>query len=279
MNFRDIDWNALWDSSTGHFDEEPGSDKARGFWNEKAPSFARKPKRSDYIHQLIERMRLEAGDSVLDMGCGPGTLSIPLAKRGHDVISIDFSDKMVDLLKEAARAEGVAEKIDPYIRSWQQDWDGIPVTDIAVSSRSLLTKDLGDSIAKLEQHARKRVVITIGAGELPYIDYRLLDALGRNDYEHQRFDGLAILVNFLFAKGRRPSVSYIEYPRAISGTSRDNLADMFDKKFGPFTNDEQQIVDAFLDEHLIVNEEAGSYSLDYRRVDCWAYIEWEVAEH
>jgi magnesium-protoporphyrin O-methyltransferase len=43
-----------------------------------------------------------AGTTVCDAGCGAGSLSIPLAQAGASVHAVDFSTKMIDLLRARA---------------------------------------------------------------------------------------------------------------------------------------------------------------------------------
>ena len=67
----------------------------------------RPPYPEDAIDVLVQRLRLDAGGSkVIDLGCGTGQVSIPLAKRGMRVWAIDPSDEM---LSEAAKSgvEGI----------------------------------------------------------------------------------------------------------------------------------------------------------------------------
>jgi SAM-dependent methyltransferase len=47
------------------------------------------------------------GAEVLDLGCGPGTHAVPLARRGASVTGVDLSDVMLAQARQAARAAGV----------------------------------------------------------------------------------------------------------------------------------------------------------------------------
>lgn len=49
----------------------------------------------------------EAGDLVIDFGCGYGRLSIPLERAGYIVLAVDASQAMLDGLAERAAAAGV----------------------------------------------------------------------------------------------------------------------------------------------------------------------------
>ncbi|NMB80073.1 MAG: class I SAM-dependent methyltransferase [Methanomicrobiales archaeon] len=81
-------------------------------WNEMAEEFGRnmdgerKQRRmTDLLCVLREAGFTPKGATVLDIGCGPGALSIPLARAGATVVSFDIASGMLDRLKETAKAE------------------------------------------------------------------------------------------------------------------------------------------------------------------------------
>jgi ubiquinone/menaquinone biosynthesis C-methylase UbiE len=53
-----------------------------------------------------DSLAIEPGAHVLEMGCGPGGLSIHLAGRGAEAVGIDRSPGMVRLAERTARAQG-----------------------------------------------------------------------------------------------------------------------------------------------------------------------------
>ena len=60
--------------------------------------------------RLIRRLDLAPGMRVLDAGCGPGRLTIPLARAvGPDgeVVALDGQREMLEKLRERLRAEGI----------------------------------------------------------------------------------------------------------------------------------------------------------------------------
>ena len=273
----DIDWEAIYKDSRRSFDgTAPGSGEARSNWDAKAASFAHKPKRSDYIYQLMEWLDLAAEQTVFDMGCGSGTLAIPLAKAGHDVVAVDFSRGMLDELQRAAEAAGVADRIQAFQRSWQEDWNGLPACDVAVSSRSFVTDDLAEGIAKLEGQARERVVLTCGAGNLPYKDERILKALGRDEDAKMLPRELTTIVGYLLMSGRLPRLGYIEYPGSWMRRTQEELRETIRSTYKPYTEDEERIMCAYIDEHVVYDEERQHWALDYMRLDRWAVIDWRV---
>ncbi len=58
----------------------------------------------------LDALRLAAppkGAPIVDVACGPGTLSFLAAKQGHPVEAIDFSPQMIEKLDHRKRAQGV----------------------------------------------------------------------------------------------------------------------------------------------------------------------------
>jgi SAM-dependent methyltransferase len=54
---------------------------------------------------LCERLILQEGSRVLDLGCGPGRHALALARRGIHVVGIDHSEEFVALAREQAAKE------------------------------------------------------------------------------------------------------------------------------------------------------------------------------
>jgi SAM-dependent methyltransferase len=84
-----------------------------------APHYVRY--RPAYPAELIARLagaaRLDSTARVLDLGCGPGTLSIPLAAHAGEVVAVDVEPEMLARLRESAPSnvtaiEARAEDVD-----------------------------------------------------------------------------------------------------------------------------------------------------------------------
>ena len=276
---RNIDWAEAFERSRRSFDKgAPGSEESRTNWDAKAAGFAHKPKRSDYTFQLIERLDLQEGERVFDMGCGSGTLAVPLAEAGHDVIAVDFSRGMLDELERAASEHGVSDRITVYQRSWQEDLSDLPVADVSLSSRSFFTDDLADGIAKLEEHARDRVFLTCGAGDLPYRDARVFEAMGRTEDVFMFPQELMTIASYLWSTGRLPRIDYIEYPGVWHRETREELEATIRDAHKPNDDEEERRLEAFLSAHVIEDTSHGWWTLDKPREDRWAVISWKVPQ-
>lgn len=278
MHFEDIRWEELFANRAPHSPQhrkaKPGSKESQAQWDAKAPSFAHKPTRSDYISQLQRALALNAGETVFDMGCGSGTLAIPLAEEGHQVVAVDFSPKMLEELRSAASQRGVQERITVVQRSWQQELGDLPVCDVAVSSRSFVVDDMVDGLLKLEAHARRRCFLSTGAGDIPYRDHRIYEAMGRTQDVRLAPVELGCILNWLLVNGRFPELSYITFPGKWRRKSREELTESIWESHAPQSAEEERLLSAFISEHAVEAED-GTWGMDYAREDRWALISWE----
>ncbi|MFA6362712.1 class I SAM-dependent methyltransferase [Methanoregula sp.] len=63
--------------------------------------------------RLVDRY-VRPGDTVLDIGCGPGLFTLPIARRvgeNGQVIAVDLQEGMLAILKEKATREGLGARI------------------------------------------------------------------------------------------------------------------------------------------------------------------------
>jgi len=93
------------------------------FWNKRSGNYAnnigkdKRRKRTDEILEFLEESGFKPeGSRVLDIGCGPGTLSLPLARLGAEVTALDISSGMLDRLKDAVKKESLP--VDVIECSW-----------------------------------------------------------------------------------------------------------------------------------------------------------------
>jgi SAM-dependent methyltransferase len=59
------------------------------------------------IDWVARRTALGPSDRVLDLGCGPGTLAVPFARLGCEVVALDPEPAMLAAARSAAQREGV----------------------------------------------------------------------------------------------------------------------------------------------------------------------------
>ena len=57
---------------------------------------------------IIETLNLQAGDAVLDLGCGPGLYAARLAQHGLAVSGVDYAQRSITYAREFAAKHGLA---------------------------------------------------------------------------------------------------------------------------------------------------------------------------
>jgi methylase of polypeptide subunit release factors len=68
------------------------------------------PELDDDLRQALDQLGLRSG-SALDLGTGPGTQAMQLARRGFDVTATDISEAAVRLAHEKAEAQGLTQNL------------------------------------------------------------------------------------------------------------------------------------------------------------------------
>ena len=98
-----INWEALMEITM------PRLPPKAGMWNDfamKYDGFASLER--EYTERQVEAMHLEPGDIVLDIGAGPGRITIPVADRVKGVTALDASKDMQEVLKKNANKAGLS---------------------------------------------------------------------------------------------------------------------------------------------------------------------------
>jgi len=58
----------------------------------------------DFYEKIFEKLNLKP-ELVLDMACGTGNITLPMAKRGYDMIGLDMSVEMLNIARDKAYEE------------------------------------------------------------------------------------------------------------------------------------------------------------------------------
>ena len=91
----------------------------------------------DDSRTYLDAIGVRAGDSVLDVCCGPGSLSVLAAQRGARVVGIDSAEMMLSHARANAEAMGVADMCDFRLLDWDHvlPRQNLERADVVVASR------------------------------------------------------------------------------------------------------------------------------------------------
>lgn len=263
-----LDWNELWKQAVTRKWPDLG-DRAQ-YWNRRAPSFSRRSPVSRYAEAFVELLAPEPHWSILDVGCGTGTLAIPLAGRVQHVTAMDFAEAMIAHLVQDCDERGI-QNIRAIHAGWEDDWDqaGIGLHDVAIASRSLVVEDLEGAIRKLERSARRRVCISCPAGDGP-MDRRTMEALGRR---FQKGPDYIYVYNLLHQLGIYANVQVLKTEEERTFDSPGEALDFYRVLIDDLRPEEDKHLRAHLSENLLPRE--GRWALRGKHALNWALIWWE----
>ena len=286
----DIDWGEQWAAEQRLLAHDDNPE----YWDKRAPKFGTKRGVSPYQVAFVEKLALEPGDTVFDMGCGNGGIAIPLAKAGYRVIARDFSSGMLAELAREAEAAGVADIIDAAQMSWEDDWAAHGITDgmvdVAFASRSVITSDLKASLLNLSRVARKRACVTVSTGATPHVSCDILRMLGATKVNVR---DAVYTFNILVQAGYNPEVSYITSTRYDAYDSPEDALAAMERMVeagAAYISAEDLAtcranLPAWLEANLVPNENAGTrnsrnevegpWRLAVAREVTWAFISWD----
>lgn len=116
---------------------------------------------------MYDRYRLtleECGDeqitSVLDVGTGSGRFCLPLADTKQRIVGLDFSQPMIDLARQRAQEQGVADKCDFRVGDFLQFNVEQPFDAVMAIGVFDYVRDPIPFLEKMARVAKRKVIAT-----------------------------------------------------------------------------------------------------------------------
>lgn len=261
-NPNDVDWESFW--------AEKLKDKINKDWDKAAPGFFKRTRKDDYQDALFDKLILNENDTVLDVGCGEGSVTIPIAKRVKKVIGIDSSPKMLEYLEKRASKQNI-DNIETVLKPIEEiKYKDIGDVDVVVCSRSLNgIVPIRKVLTELDNIANKYVFITIFGPENKKIEKDFDIEIGRKTED---FPDYNYFFNILFNMGIYANIerfdlkNYREY---------DSIADAMDNgkfRLDLYSNEEKKLLKKYLER--ILSFENGKYFNVNDKAD-WIMIWWK----
>jgi SAM-dependent methyltransferase len=131
-------------------------------WNKIAPGYDKLVMcEVEDTRTYLDAIGVAEGDSVLDVCCGPGRISVLCAERGATVVGIDSAEEMLKCAQKNAEEYGVSDKCRFQLTKWEKVLPGqnVKKADVVIASRCGAMMD----VEKLSALAKRTVGVQIFA--------------------------------------------------------------------------------------------------------------------
>lgn len=240
------------------------------FWDKWAKTIPLKTGHSDYVEEVLGRMRFSKDDSILDVGAGTGAMTIPLARQVRRVTALDQSSGMLEVIRETAKKQMLGN-----ITTVNMDWEDAQITsrveshDIVLASRSLpSTKSIVASLSSINNTARKLAYITWKADSRDTIEEEICKRLGIN---YKPFPDYMLLYNLLYSLGIRANAEIFNIDAERVYRSLDDAFTQIIRSHPLYDDSEKSMVKTLLADNLEYKD--GMYV--QHKTALWALIWWE----
>jgi ubiquinone/menaquinone biosynthesis C-methylase UbiE len=263
-NPNDVDWTGFW--------AERLSGKKNKDWDKAAPGFYKRTRKDDYQDALFDKLILDENDTVLDVGCGEGSVTIPIARRVKKVIGVDSSPKMLEYLEKRASENGVGN-IETVLKPIEEiTYKEIGNVDVVVCSRSLNgIIPLDEVLMELNKIADKYVFITVFGPENKKIEKDFEKELGRKTED---FPDYNYFFNILFNMGIYPNVERFDLNNYREYDSIEEAMDNGKFRLELYSDDEKKLLRKYLERVLTYDSESEKYYNVKDKAD-WIIFWWK----
>ena len=263
-NPNDVDWLGFW--------AERLSTKVDKDWDKAAPGFYKRTKKDDYQTVLFDKLILDENDVVLDVGCGEGSVTIPIAKKVKKVIGVDSSPKMLEYLEKRANENNITN-IETILKPIEEIcYDEIGDVDVVVCSRSLNgIIPIDEVLLELDKIANKYVFITIFGPENKKIEKDFDKEIG---IKTEDFPDYNYFFNILFNLGIYANIERFDLDNYREYESIDDAVDNGKFRLDLYSDEEKELLKKYLERILTYDEESGKYYNVKDKAD-WIIVWWK----
>ncbi|MDO5846577.1 MAG: class I SAM-dependent methyltransferase [Methanocorpusculum sp.] len=160
-----VSFSGIWDSMYDRSQEQKRriDTDHKNFWGESGnvKRFVNRLKADDRgrVGYQLAQLPFPVGSTVLDIGAGPGTLAVPLAKAGCKVTALEPSEPMRSAMQEYREREHAPEIVSVPKFFEDVTAEELGEFDYVLSSFSLMMGNIREVLEKINAMARREVHI------------------------------------------------------------------------------------------------------------------------
>ena len=263
-NPNEVNWGEYW--------RERLEGKNNKDWDKAAPGFFKRTRKEDYNTALFDMLILDENDTVLDVGCGEGSITIPLSRKVKKVIGLDSSVKMLEYLEKRASEENAAN-IETILKPIEDiKYEEIGDVDVVVCSRSLNgIMPIEEVLDELDKIANKYVFITIFGPENKKIERDFERELKK---QTEDFPDYNYFFNILFNMGIYANVQRFDLNNYREYDSIDEAMDNGKFRLDMYSDEEKELLKEYLERILTYDSETKKYYNVKDKAD-WIMVWWK----
>lgn len=274
----DVDWNEVWrERMRLHRSSASFTDSLHLWKDEDNARRYEKTARKGYgkrIRDTLEGLSVTSKTRVLDIGAGPGTIAIPLAKRVGEITAVEPAAGMVNVLKERIQEEGVKN-----IRIVQSGWEDVDIERDLEGAYDIVIASLSLNMMDMREAARKMTAVCSGTvnlywfADMPFWERNYFEVWpemhGNRYHPGPKVDCLFML---LCQMGIYPDVTMMPLDKEYRFSRPEEMFDHFRTRFGVTTDNQEDV----MVRHLLAKarQEDGMYILSGETI--YARLSWKA---
>lgn len=179
------------------------------FYAPVADRFRLDPRRTDDATLEVLRSLAGAGETWLDVGSGGGRFALPLALIVREVICVEPSPSMVEVLRDGMREHGIGNVTIVPERWPLADTGGVGPVDVTLLAHiGYDIEEIGPFLDAVESVTRRRCVAVMGEGAMTTVASQLWEPV--HGEPRVALPALPELVTLLLARGSIPGVRIVD---------------------------------------------------------------------
>lgn len=191
---------------TGYKNEAAWQD----FWNFFSGHYALRNRQTrqledEVVNHLCSLGMINKDSEVLDVGCGPGTYTLPLAEKCRKVTGMDSAAVMLEVLQKEGEHFGVAHRLEALLADWVE-YGGERKWDLVVAAKTPAVRDC-DTLLKMCRVAGQCCLITFAGNVIFSLRNLLWQEVMGSPLKSRAFD-MQYPFNILYREGYFPNVKF-----------------------------------------------------------------------
>lgn len=262
----DIDWAYFWAQEL-----EKKTDRKKD-WDKAAKTFHKKNRKDDYKNELFNNLIISKDDTILDIGCGEGSITIPVSKKVKSITGLDSSKEMLKLLNKRAKKRNITNINTIQMSIEELKYEELGNYDVVIASRSLNgIIPIKETLTEINKIANKYVFITLFGPNNWIIEKEFQEYLGN---ETNEFPSYLYLIHILEDLGIYANMKRLEINDYRKYSSIEDAMDNGKFRLDLLNDGEIKKLKTYLKDILTEDPETGQLYNKRDKSD-WILIWWK----